>query len=197
MAVTTAPSTRERLVAAAIEVFHRDGYERARVQDIARAAGLTTGAIYANYRGKAELLTEAIYERTATELEGLLRERTGQSPRDLLALMADRLLRRDEDRPLILEAMVASRRDPELAAMLRDLVGERESRFAALVERAKASGEIDVQIDTDVMARFCVMLAFGAIVLRTLDVATRDRDGWHFFIDRLLGAVEPSPGATA
>jgi AcrR family transcriptional regulator len=196
MALTTAPSTRERLVAAAIEVFHRDGYERARVQDIARTAGLTTGAIYANYRGKAELLTEAIYERTARELEAMLREGAGQSPRDVLALLGDRLLRRDDERPLVLEAMVAAGRDPELAAMLRTLVSERESRFGALVERAKAKGEIDEQIDTDVMARFCVMLAFGAIVLRTLDVATRDRDGWHFLIERLLGAIEPRPGAT-
>jgi AcrR family transcriptional regulator len=196
MALTTAPSTRERLVAAAIEVFHRDGYERARVHDIARAAGLTTGAIYANYRGKAELLTEAIYERTARELEGMLREGGAHSPREVLALLADRLLRHDDDRPLILEAMVASRRDPELAAMLRGLVDERESRFAALVERAKAKGEVDPQIDTDVMARFCVMLAFGAVVLRTLDVAASDRDGWHFFIERLLGAIEPRPGDT-
>ncbi len=102
MALTSVPSTRERLVAAAIEVFHRDGYERARVHDITRAAGLTTGAIYANYRGKAELLTEAICERTARELEGMLREGADQSPRDVLALLGDRLLRRDGERPLLL-----------------------------------------------------------------------------------------------
>ncbi len=80
--------------------------------------------------------------------------------------------------------------------MLRNLVSDRESRFTALVERAKAKGEIDPQIDTDVMARFCVMLAFGAVVLRTLDVPTCDRDDWHLLIERLLGAIEPRPGAT-
>jgi AcrR family transcriptional regulator len=205
MVVVTSPSTRERLVAAAIEVFRRDGYEGARVQDIAREAGLTTGAIYANYRGKAELLTEAIGERTTHELESLLREGKGQTPRDVLALLADRLLRRDGERPLFLEAVVASARDPELATMLRDAVAAREGRFGALIERAKKSGEIDGDVETDVMARFCVMLAFGAVVLRTLDVDTRDRDSWHTFIERLLGAIAPTssspsnavePGAT-
>jgi TetR/AcrR family acrAB operon transcriptional repressor len=191
MALATAPSTKERLVAAAIEVFRRDGYEGARVQDIAREAGLTTGAIYANYRGKAELLSEAIGERTARELEALLREGAGQTPRELLSVLADRLIRRDAERPLFLEAVVASARDPELAAMLRAAVSDRESRFGALVERAKRSGEIDPNVDTDVMARFCVMLAFGAIVLRTFDVPSRDRDDWHSFIDRLLGALAP------
>src|SRR5215210_5207693 len=105
MTLTVAPSTKERLVAAAIEVFRRDGYERARVQDIARAAGLTTGAIYANYRGKAELLSEAIGERTTREIEWLLRESPNQSPRELLSLLADRLLRRDGEKPLFLEAV--------------------------------------------------------------------------------------------
>jgi AcrR family transcriptional regulator len=197
MAVVTAPSTKERLVAAAIDVFRRDGYERARVQDIARAAGLTTGAIYANYRGKAELLSEAITERTVRELEQLWRQSAAQSAREVLARLADRLLREDDERPLILEAVAASARDPELADMLRASVADRESRFAALVERAKERGEIDDTIATEVMARFCVMLAFGGVVFRTLGIAPGDPHEWHLFIDRLLGAVAPQPGASA
>jgi AcrR family transcriptional regulator len=177
-------------------VFRRDGYERARVSDIAREAGLTTGAIYANYRGKAELLSEAIGERTTRELEALLRDGGSQSPRDVLALLADRLVRRDGERPLFLEAVVAAGRDPELATMLRDAVAARESRFGALVERAKRSGEIDAAIDTDVMARFCVMLAFGAVVLRSLEIQPRDASDWHGFIERLLGAIAPATGAS-
>jgi AcrR family transcriptional regulator len=52
-------STRDRLLAAAVEVFVEQGYEGARVQDIARAAGLTTGAIYANFRGKGDFNLDA------------------------------------------------------------------------------------------------------------------------------------------
>ena len=73
------PSTRERLVAAAIEVFVAQGYDGARVQDIARTAGLTTGAIYANYRGKADLLFDAIGALAGVELEALLE--AGARPR--------------------------------------------------------------------------------------------------------------------
>ena len=57
MAALHDTSTRDRLLAAAVEVFVEQGYEGARLQDIARTAGLTTGAIYANFRGKDELLT--------------------------------------------------------------------------------------------------------------------------------------------
>src|SRR3954464_12651846 len=66
-------STRERLLKAATAVFGERGYDGAGVQEIARRAGLTTGAIYANFSGKAELLYEAIGGRSATELDDLLR----------------------------------------------------------------------------------------------------------------------------
>jgi AcrR family transcriptional regulator len=192
MALASTQTTRERLVAAAIEVFRRDGYERARVQDIAREAGLTTGAIYANYRGKAELLAEAIGERTETELEALLRDGGHPSAVEILSLLGDRLLTRDGERPLILEAVVAAARDPELAATMREALSRREARFAQLVERGKSAGEIDAAIDTEVIARYCVMLAFGAVVMRTLDAPTSDRAEWHAFISRLLGALAPN-----
>jgi AcrR family transcriptional regulator len=64
--------TRERLLDAAAEVFAERGYERAGVAEIARRAGLTTGAIYSRYAGKAELLLDAIDQRTHEEIRRLL-----------------------------------------------------------------------------------------------------------------------------
>jgi len=55
-----ATDTRDRLIGAAIEVFLEHGYARTRVQDIARRAGLTTGAMYAHFENKGALLSEAI-----------------------------------------------------------------------------------------------------------------------------------------
>src|SRR5262249_20597451 len=86
-----APSTRDRLRAAPIEVCADQGYEGARLQDIARAAGLTTGAVYANFRGKAELLFAAIGARAGVELDGLLSGATGADTRSLLERLGDRL----------------------------------------------------------------------------------------------------------
>jgi AcrR family transcriptional regulator len=51
---------RDRLVAAAAEVFAEKGYDGAGVAEIAKRAGLTTGAIYGRFTGKAELLLAAI-----------------------------------------------------------------------------------------------------------------------------------------
>lgn len=190
--VATEPSTRDRLVTAAIQVFVEQGYEQARVQDIARAAGLTTGAIYANFRDKRELLLAAIASRTATEVETLVQAAETTPPRDLLAALGSRIAFRDDDRPLLLDAVVASERDPALAALLHDLLGQRHARIAGLVDGGKADHTIDAGIDTDVLTRFCLTVALGLLVVRALALPQPDPDQWASLIERLLESVAPT-----
>ena len=190
--VAAEPTTRDRLVAAAIKVFVEQGYEQARVQDIARAAGLTTGAIYANFRDKRELLLAAIAHRSAAEVETLLHAAETTPPRDLLAALGSRVAFRDDDRPLLLDAVVASERDPALAALLRDALGERHARIAGLVDQGKSDHTIDEAIDTDVLTRFCLTVALGSLVVRALALPQPDPDHWASLIERLLDAAAPA-----
>jgi AcrR family transcriptional regulator len=189
MAALPTTSTRDRMLAAAVDVFVDQGYEGARVQDIARAAGLTTGAIYANFRGKADLLFDAIGGRAGAEMDALLTESRGREVRELLEALGDRLVRPRDDTALLVDAVAAARRDGELAGALRDRLGARERAVSELLERAQQEGSIDPSLDTDVFARFCVTLAIGALVMRTLQTPAPDGDGWHQLISRLLDAV--------
>jgi hypothetical protein len=91
--------------------------------------------------------------------------------------------------PLLIDAIAAARRDPELAGALRHRLDGRASVLVELVERAKADGTFDNTMPSDVFARFCLTLAMGALVMRTLDAPPPDRDAWHDLITRLLDAV--------
>src|SRR4029077_17543211 len=53
-------SSREALIAAALHEFTEQGYEAATVSGIAERAGVTTGALYAHFRGKLDLLLQAL-----------------------------------------------------------------------------------------------------------------------------------------
>jgi len=53
--------TRKDLTGAARQIFARDGFEIARVEDIAAAAGKTRGAFYANFKDKEDVFF-AIFE---------------------------------------------------------------------------------------------------------------------------------------
>src|SRR6202163_3891747 len=48
-------ATRRKLLAAADRIFARDGFEAARLEDIAAGAGYTRGAFYAHFEGKEEI----------------------------------------------------------------------------------------------------------------------------------------------
>src|SRR5579862_6827674 len=63
-----ARATRRKLLDAAKRIFAQDGFEAARLEDIAAGAGYTRGAFYANFDSKEDiffaLLDQWVQERT-------------------------------------------------------------------------------------------------------------------------------------
>ena len=74
-------TTRQRLLDAATEVFLEKGYEGTRVAEVARRAGLTTGAIYGNFESKADLLNAALAAGCETQ-HRLFLDLLAMAPRD-------------------------------------------------------------------------------------------------------------------
>jgi AcrR family transcriptional regulator len=182
-------STRDRLLESAVDVFAEQGYENARLQDIARGAGLTTGAVYANFRGKGDLLSAAIGARADTEIDAILAEGRRREVRGFLEELGTRLFEPRAGHPLLIDAIAAARRDPELAGALRHRLDAREGVLVELVERAQREGIFDPAVDSRAFARFCLTLAMGALVMRTLQMPAPDGGAWHTIIARLLDAV--------
>lgn len=55
--------TRERLIEAALEVIREKGYNRTSLEEVARRANMTRGAIYNNFKDKEDLLLAAAVTR--------------------------------------------------------------------------------------------------------------------------------------
>jgi TetR/AcrR family acrAB operon transcriptional repressor len=67
--------TRQGILNAALELFHENGYSRTTLEQIARRAGVTRGAIYWHFRDKVDLflgLKDEIEQSAGTRLEDLL-----------------------------------------------------------------------------------------------------------------------------
>lgn len=58
-------ATRRKLLQAALRIFSRDGFERARLEDIAAEAGHTRGAFYANFATKEDLFLALLEQQAA------------------------------------------------------------------------------------------------------------------------------------
>ena len=184
---------RDKLVAAAAEVFAEKGYDGAGVAEIARRAGYTTGAIYGRFTGKAELLLAAIEARSDSELDQLFNEHRFEGKvTDILTTVGSHLVT-DEPGPesaLLLEAFVASRRDPEVRRLLQGALDLRGDRLADLVAEAQSTGAIDPALDAEAVVRFCHAVGFGFLLFRTVDLDLPDPGPWEDLISRLVDALE-------
>jgi AcrR family transcriptional regulator len=194
----TADQTRERLVDAAAKVFAERGYEGATIADIAREAGLSTGAIYAHYRSKAELLAKAIRAQSARELARILGGDCEVTMAEALVAAGSGLARRHGGHDsLLLEAVSAARRDPGLAAVMVDEVSGREDRFVALLRAAQAEGTAGFRASPEAIARFGLMLNLGSLVVDALGLPAVDADEWRTLMVGLVHGFRPKPAADA
>ncbi len=184
--------TRERLLDAAARVFELKGYEGATVAQIAREAGVSSGAIYAHYASKAELLADALRAHAARATASVLPPGSSTDAVTLLVALGTRLgTREHEATSLLAEALLASRRDAELAQVLAAALGEREALMAGLLARGQAAGELTGDVSPEAAARFSLMLSLGSMLVRALDLPAADPDEWATFIRRLIGAFTP------
>jgi AcrR family transcriptional regulator len=69
--------TRQKVLEAARELFAERGYEPATIRDIAKGAGMSTGAVFANFQDKAELF-EAVLTEDMTSLAKTLKAGAGK-----------------------------------------------------------------------------------------------------------------------
>jgi len=125
--------TRARLIQSAEKIFARDGFEAAKLEEIAADAGYTRGALYAHFDSKEdlflELLGQVIEERIATLEREMSKKR---EPEEKLKAMREFFLNKTADRRwslLSLEFKLFAVRHPEvkkrLTAMHRRFVDSR------------------------------------------------------------------------
>jgi AcrR family transcriptional regulator len=120
--------TREQLMKAAREIFIRNGFESARIEDIAAKAGKTRGAFYDNFRDKEDVFFAIFEEDIARNQEKVIEEMALASNLDerveILARHLEELFR-DKERVLLnLEFKMYVIRHPQKRKRLTELYSE-------------------------------------------------------------------------
>ena len=118
-------TTRRELMEAAREIFARDGFELARLEDIAAAAGKTRGAFYAHFRDKEDVFfaifeedIEGDYRRIRDALHNL---RTGEDRLEALTYTLASLVNDRRRMLLSIEFKLYAVRRPQQQKRLADL----------------------------------------------------------------------------
>lgn len=189
IAGVTAAETRGRLLRAAADVFAERGYDGTRVADIAAAAGVSNGALYAHFASKADLLVDALRTHGRRVLADMFAADPSRSITDLLLVIGRRLPRRpDAQGYLLVEALAAARRDDDVARPMRAYIGERADWLADLMRVAQAGDEIDEGLSPNALAHFCLLLAMGSALI-TPDLHAVDDEEWAALLARVVAGL--------
>ena len=192
--VSRSQAVTERLLDAAVEVFAERGFEAARVAEIARRADLTTGAIYARWRGKRALIVDAVRHVVPQFVHLSVAAAAAPAPETLVALGTSLMNTPNaRSRDVMLEAFVSARRDDDFRAAVSRSMEEEAVRLGEMVSRGKAEGSIDPDLSTRSIVAFYQALGLGTHLV----VSTRSEGGrvpraeWEALIGRLVAAVGP------
>jgi AcrR family transcriptional regulator len=169
-------ATRRKLLAAAESIFARDGFEAARLEDIAIGAGYTRGAFYANFESKEDiffaLLEQWVRQRIDTFTTVLRRQ---NSPHQKLAALRKHYAAIAKDRRLVLislEFKLFALRHPEAHARLRDRHRRIRATWGGLISELLQALDRKLPISNPAASACCLALAQGLLLEQLVDPKT-------------------------
>jgi TetR/AcrR family acrAB operon transcriptional repressor len=170
--------TREKLLDAGLKVFSKKGYVSTTLDDIAREAGVTRGAVYWHFKnGKPELFEALINERSrgAQEIANAI-VAEGGTPLHMLERILVRMmeyLEEDDDFRAVQElTILRTEVVPELEHSMREkfqLQRQSIDSFADLIRQGQEAGEIRPDVDPEIAAIAAIGLMDGVIVMWMMD----------------------------
>lgn len=161
---------RARILDAALSCFARDGFHGTTIDDVATEAGMSKGAVYTYVASKDDLLI-AVVDRFVDHL-GLRSTLTaaGETPTRRLeeavtlafsAATSDHMLNLLS--PVIMQALVESRGNPQLRQATARLYGRLREPFIAVIDEGVASGEFR-QVDAATLANLLLAVFDGLMI---------------------------------
>jgi len=189
-----AQATRAMLVDLAAELFAEQGYMQTSIRDVARRASLTTGAIYGHFRNKADLLVEAIHNRTADELESQATRFGGQRDYiETLTRIAREFPKRRQLRALIVQGAAAAHTDEVTRQRLRDEQLAHLNNWIDGYRQVRGPQGIDPAVDIDAMVLYTWAVELGLGVLEAVGIEPRSRKGWADVHNRMARGMQLPP----
>src|SRR5262245_34378366 len=160
-----AAARRDAILSAALDEFAAQGFAAARLDDVARRAGVAKGTIYLHFRDKEALFQELVRSVLGTFVGTLEVALKADLPVRMIGEQAVEMFVRDvyetRRKDVIRLILTEGQRFPQLAEFYyREVLARAIAAFRQLLHGAVARGELP----SDALARFPQLLAAPAIV---------------------------------
>lgn len=187
-------TTRRLLDAAALE-FVEHGYDKAVVSDIARRAGVTTGAVYARWPHKSDVMVAAL-DRIFDDILPEKRVKDlglDQFPvSDVLRLWGTSLLSSDATQDVLVQVFGSARNNVAVRERLQQFLNDQADHLNRLIERGKDEALCAPEFSTTAMVLILQAVGIGTHLL--LSAGRDDRhipseDEWAVLLSTLIHSL--------
>jgi AcrR family transcriptional regulator len=182
---------RNEILDAALVSFARDGFVEATIEDIAREAGVSHGAIYRYFPSKDDIV-EAVARRQHPSRASRFETAEGgtegiEALHRVLQAYIHLHARPEsaEEGRVRLEMFSSALRNPRVKTALQDAWEDVIGRFTEMVRRGQEQGTIDAALDAVTVARLITALHDGVYVHQTIEPSL-DASALVEVIDALL-----------
>ena len=183
--------SRRELTEIAIDCFSRFGYQGTSVDRIAKAAGVTKGAIYYHFRDKEDLLTAAVADRVQEFERRVQRSCEGlEAPsalRRIAQVCVEHAKSNDYPRFTITLMVEAIDTNHAISNQLREMMRRFRSFLREIIRSGQESGTFRSNIDASAAAAMYTSCVLGAEVQFFQDPERfRFSDSLELFLDQLI-----------
>ena len=160
--------TTKRLLDAAAEVFVEHGYDKAVVADIARRAGVTTGAVFGRWANKSEIMAAAvdhIFEQMLPD-ERVKQLGVDELPLvELLSAWSANILAGDKTQDVMVQVFASARNNDAVNQRLRLFLDEQARQLASMVERGRSEATFNPNYSSAALVLMIQAIGVGTHLL--------------------------------
>ncbi len=183
---------KERIIRAAIEIFARHGFDRARMDDIAQVADLSKGTLYLYFRSKEDLfyaICEHNIEKLKEQLSSLFRKKENLLSDAKQFYENFRKITHDSD-VVLFEMIAESSRNEKLRKAMYETKLKTYQTVKESIKLQIKSGIIRKDLDVDALAIGLVALYDGLTLERIIGTSdAHNRNAWIETIRAIIAGI--------
>jgi len=174
--------TRDRLLAAGLNLLATKGYRGAITREIAMEAGVTEVTMYRHFRSKEELFAAAITEH-AEQLINLVPEPSGNVETDLMILATGCLEHISSLPSKLMHIVPGLTEHPKLKEIIADIMRRFRAKTLALCHYYQSKAELVEDVDDVIFTAFVGPIYFSSLGINADDDRFDCRRYVKLFID--------------
>ena len=175
------------------------GYDKAVIADIARRAGVTTGAVFGRWANKSELMAAAvehIFDQILPD-ERIKQLGIDEVPvTDIFAAWAANILSGDDTQDVMVQVFASARNNDAVRERLRWFLDEQAHQIARLVDRGRDESGFDSGYSTAAVALLIQAVGVGTHLLLSTgrdDQNLPSAQEWESLVKSLFHSLTTAP----